>query len=282
MAPLSDIATSLDSFFVGQIVVVVTPVRGNEPTSDAVKRLLYHVAALSFEVAGLLTDRGFYDGTSVDPLDAIAPVALPVIRRGKRMGTAFPARGLCLLPTGQWQVRLAHSGLRSVRSGQSHAKGSQSVLPETFGDRDSLPNDERGTCTYDDDRSSRSVVVRACERPVAEFVADRSGACSPRHGGRALPIWFRFEVSREWINHALDEALLRKWEIPANGVGIPEVYSQLNVIEPASSETPQRATALHWRHRAGALTGVRLPFCADFFSGEMNLVAHIAENQVNA
>ena len=63
----------------------MTPVRGDEPKSDAVERLLDHVAALPFDVAGLLADRGFYDGTSIERLDAMASVALPVIRRGKQM-----------------------------------------------------------------------------------------------------------------------------------------------------------------------------------------------------
>ncbi|MFC4987855.1 hypothetical protein [Saliphagus infecundisoli] len=47
--------------------------------------MLDHVAALPFDVAGVLADRGFYDGTSIERLDAAAPVALPIIRRGKRM-----------------------------------------------------------------------------------------------------------------------------------------------------------------------------------------------------
>jgi hypothetical protein len=34
---------------------------------------------------------------------------------------------------------------------------------------------------------------------------------TPRRGGRVLPVWFRFEVFREWIDHALDETLRRKW-----------------------------------------------------------------------
>ena len=67
------------------MIVAVTPVRGDEPKSDAVERLLDHVAALSFDVAGLLADRGFYDGASIERLGAVAPVALPVIRRGKQM-----------------------------------------------------------------------------------------------------------------------------------------------------------------------------------------------------
>jgi len=51
---------------------------------------------------------------------------------------------------------------------------------------------------------------------------------TPRRGGRALPIWFRFEVFCEWVDHALDETLGRKWEAPTNRTGIPPTYSQLD------------------------------------------------------
>lgn len=30
---------------------------------------------------------------------------------------------------------------------------------------------------------------------------------TPRRGGRALPVWFRFEIFREWVDHALDDTL---------------------------------------------------------------------------
>ncbi len=51
---------------------------------------------------------------------------------------------------------------------------------------------------------------------------------TPRRGGRALPVWFRFEVFREWITHTLEELLCRTWEAPTNGVGIPVTYGQLD------------------------------------------------------
>ena len=51
---------------------------------------------------------------------------------------------------------------------------------------------------------------------------------TPRRGGRVLPVWFRFEVFGEWIDHALDETLRRKWRAPTTGVGIPPTYSQLD------------------------------------------------------
>ena len=41
------------------LVVAITPVRGDEAKSDAVERLLDHVASLPFDIAGLLADRGF-------------------------------------------------------------------------------------------------------------------------------------------------------------------------------------------------------------------------------
>lgn len=47
-------------------------------------------------------------------------------------------------------------------------------------------------------------------------------------------------------------------------------------------EPSQITTAPQRGHRAGALTGVRPPFCADFFSGEMNPVAPAVEHQISA
>jgi IS4 transposase len=51
---------------------------------------------------------------------------------------------------------------------------------------------------------------------------------APRRGGRALPVWFHFEVFRAWIDHTLNGLLRRKWEAPTNGVGIPATYGQLD------------------------------------------------------
>jgi hypothetical protein len=49
-----------------------------------------------------------------------------------------------------------------------------------------------------------------------------------RRGWGALPVWFRFEVFREWIDHVLDDTLGRKWEAPTTRNGIPPIYSQLD------------------------------------------------------
>jgi len=79
------------------------------------------------------------------------------------------------------------------------------------------------------DRSSCSVAVHPRKLPLAESVAHRACACAtPRRGGRALPVWFRFEMFCEWIDHALDDTLGRKWEARTNGTGIPPMYSVLD------------------------------------------------------
>jgi hypothetical protein len=84
---------------------------------------------------------------------------------------------------------------------------------------------------------------------------------TPRRGGRALPVWFRFKVFREWIDHTLDELLRRKWDAPTNGVGIPATYGQLDAgsINPRPAVALWRATALTLACDDGALTAVRPP-----------------------
>lgn len=49
-----------------------------------------------------------------------------------------------------------------------------------------------------------------------------------RHDATRLPVWFGFEVFREWIDHALDDTSGRKSEASTNGVGIPTTYSELD------------------------------------------------------
>jgi len=33
------------------------------------------------------------------------------------------------------------------------------------------------------------------------------GVCLPHRDGRALPIWFRVELFREWVDHALERSV---------------------------------------------------------------------------
>ena len=47
----------------------------------------------------------------------------------------------------------------------------------------------------------------------------------PRRGGRDLPEEFTFTVFCDWIRHALEEELERRWKIKMNDVGVPDAYT---------------------------------------------------------
>ena len=47
----------------------------------------------------------------------------------------------------------------------------------------------------------------------------------PRRGGRDLPEKFTFSVFCDWIRHALEEELERRWRIEMDGVGVPDAYT---------------------------------------------------------
>ena len=235
------------------LVVAVTPVRGDEPKSDAVERLLDHVAALPFPVAGLLVDRGFYDGTSIERLDAVAPVALPVIRRGKQMAEKLDTS------VSYWTEYVMYEGSeRELRfllavcvSYQQGNRGKHGLLVRAYVACDLADRTPKEVEALYQKRSAIETAFRTMREarartsttdPVVRLLFVLVGfllrnlwlivrwgvLATPRRGGRALPAWFRFELFREWIDHTLDESLLRKWEAPTNGVGIPEVYSQLD------------------------------------------------------
>jgi hypothetical protein len=235
------------------LVVAITPVRGDEPKSDAVERLLDHVAVLPFDVAGLLADRGFYDGTSIERLNAVAPVALPIVRGGEQMAEKLNTT------VSYWTEYVMYEGSeRELRfplavcvSYQQGNRGKHGLLVRAYVAcdlTDRTPKDvealyqkrsaiETAFRTMREARARTSTtdpVVRLLFVLVSFLLRNlwlivRWGVlATPRRGGRALPVWFRFEVFREWIDHALDDTLRRKWEAPTNGVGIPATYSQLD------------------------------------------------------
>ncbi|WP_435093379.1 ISH3 family transposase [Halorubrum sp. N11] len=235
------------------LVVAVTPVRGDEPKSDAVERLLDHVAALPFTVAGLLADRGFYDGTSIERLDTTAPVALPIVRRGKQMAEKLDTT------VSYWTEYVMYQGSeRELRfplavcvSYQQGNRGKHGLLVRAYVAcdlTDRTPKEvealyqkrsaietafrtmrEARTRTSTTDPAVRLLFILVSFLLRNLWVIVRWGVlATPRRGGRALPVWFRFEVFREWVDHALDDTLRRKWEAPTNGVGIPATYSQLD------------------------------------------------------
>ncbi|MCU4753662.1 ISH3 family transposase [Halobacteria archaeon AArc-curdl1] len=235
------------------LVVAVTPVRGDEPKSDAVERLLDHVAALPFEVAGLLADRGLYAGETVKRLDAVAPVALPIIRRGKQMA------GKLETTVSYWTEYVMYEGSeRELRfplavcvSYQQGNRGKHGLLVRAYVACDLTDRTPKEVEALYQKRSAIETAFRTMREARARtsttdpavrllfvlvsfllrnlWVIVRWGVlATPRRGGRALPVWFRFEVFREWIDHALDITLSRTWEAPTNCVGIPATYSQLD------------------------------------------------------
>jgi len=235
------------------LVVAVTPVRGDEPTSDAVERLLDHVAALPFTVAGLLADRGFYNGASIERLDAVAPVALPIIRRGKQMAEKLDTT------VSYWTEYVMYKGSeRELRfpiavcvSYQQGNRGKHGLLVRAYVACDLTDRTPKEVEALYQKRSAIETAFRTMREARARtsttdpavrllfilvsfllrnlWVIVRWGVlATPRRGGRALPVWFRFEVFREWVDHALDDTLGRKWEAPTNGVGIPATYSELD------------------------------------------------------
>ncbi|MFC6764777.1 ISH3 family transposase [Natrinema soli] len=236
------------------LVVAVTPVRGDEPKSDAVERVLDHVAALPFDVAGVLADRGFYDGTSIERLTAVASVALPVVRRGKQMAEKLDTT------VSYWTEYVMYEGSkRELRfplavcvSYQQGNRGKHGLLVRAYVACDLTDRTPKDVEALYQKRSAIETAFRTMREarartsttdPVVRllfvlvsfllrnlWVIVRWGVlATPQRGGRALPVWFRFEVFREWIDHALDDTLRRKWEAPTNCTGILATYSQLDV-----------------------------------------------------
>jgi len=235
------------------LIVAVTPVRSDELKSDAVERLLDHVAALPFNVAGLLADRGFYDGTSIERLDTVAPVALPIIRRGKQMAEKLDTT------VSYWTEYVMYEGSeRELRfplavcvSYQQVDRGKHGLLVRAYVACDLADRTPKEVEALYRKRSAIETAFRTMREarartsttdPVVRLVfvlvsfllrnlwlIVRWGVlATPRRGGRALPVRFRFEVFCEWVDHALDETLRRTWEAPTNCTGIPPTYSQLD------------------------------------------------------
>ncbi|RQG95053.1 ISH3 family transposase [Natrarchaeobius oligotrophus] len=235
------------------LIVAATPVRGDEPKSDAVERLLDHVADLPFDIAGLLADRGFYDGASVERLDTEAPVALPIIRRGKQMTEKLDTivsywTEYVMYERSERELRFPLAVCVSYQQGN---RGKHGLLVRAYVACDLTDRTPKEVEALYQKRSAIETAFRTMREARARtsttdpavrllfvlvsfllrnlWVIVRWGVlATPRRGGRALPVWFRFEVFRKWIDHALDITLSRTWEAPTNCVGIPATYSQLD------------------------------------------------------
>ncbi|MFC7021127.1 MULTISPECIES: transposase [Haloarcula] len=197
------------------LIVAVTPVRSDEPTSDAVDRVIDRFTALPFEVDAVLADRGFANAASIQRLQTTSPVILPVIRRGKRLAEKLETR------VSYWTEYVMYAG---------------SEPPVRF---------PLAVCVFYQQEKRGKHLVRA-------YAACEQGARTPKEVERLYrkrsaietsfrtmqearartttpdPVWFRFKVFRRWIAHSLDERFGRLWEAPTNGVGIPSTYPELD------------------------------------------------------
>ena len=68
-----------------RLTLAVTKVRSDEPTADAVERILDRVGSLPFETDVYLADRGFYIERFLWSARRRAPVVVPVIPKGDRL-----------------------------------------------------------------------------------------------------------------------------------------------------------------------------------------------------
>jgi hypothetical protein len=211
------------------LIIAVTAVRGDEPTSDAVERLLDHVAALPFDVAGLLCDRGFYSSACIQRLRKIAPVVLPVIRRGQRMAEKLETSvsywtEYAMYGGSERELRFPLAVCASYRQGKRGKDGLLVRACTACDLADRTPKEveapyRKRSAIETAFRTMREARARTTTTdPVVRLVfvlvsfllrnlrlIGRWGVlATPRRGGRALPVWFRLEVFRAWIDHTLD------------------------------------------------------------------------------
>ncbi|WP_318570910.1 ISH3 family transposase [Salinigranum marinum] len=208
------------------LVVAVTPVRGDEPKSDAVERLLDHVAALPFDIAGLLADRGFYDGTSIERLDSVASVALPIVRGSQQMAEKLDTT------VSYWTEYVMYEGSeRELRfplavcvSYQQGNRGKHGLLVRAYVACDLADRTPKEVEALYQKRSAIETAFRTMREARARtstadpavrllfvlvsfllrnlwLIVRWRVLATPRRGGRALPVWFRFKVFRKWIDH---------------------------------------------------------------------------------
>ena len=235
------------------LILAVTAVRGDESRRDAVDRVIDRVAALPFDVEAFLADRGFYDGSSIERLNERAPLVLPIIRRGQQMAEKLKTSisywtEYTMYEGSERELRFPLAVCVSYRQGK---RGKHGLLVRAYAACDQADRTPKQVEELYRKRSAIETAFRTMREarartttpdPVVRllfvlvsfllrnlWLTVRWGVLAqPRRGGRALPVWFRFAVFLEWIDHALDETLDRTWETPTNGIGIPESYRQLD------------------------------------------------------
>jgi len=232
------------------VTLAMTYVRSDEKEADAVERVLDRVEAYPFEIGLLLADRGFYNERILRRSQEIAATVVPVQKKGERMKEKLDTHRSYMTTYRMYKDRERELEFPLAVAVSYHA-----------GDRGKSGEVVRGYVACDlADRTPKQVeqlyrkrsaietsyrvfrqarVVTTTQDPVVRFAFVLVGfllenlwlvlrwavVARPRRGGRDLPQEFTFKTFSDWIRHALEEELERRWEIKMNGVGVPETYA---------------------------------------------------------
>jgi len=232
------------------VTLAMTYVRSDEKEADAVERVLDRVEAYPFEIELLLADRGFYNERILRRSQEIAATVVPVQKKGERMKEKLDTHRSYMTTYRMYKDRERELEFPLAVAVSYHA-----------GDRGKSGEVVRGYVACDlADRTPKQVeqlyrkrsaietsyrvfrqarVVTTTQDPVVRFAFVLVGfllenlwlvlrwavVARPRRGGRDLPQEFTFKTFSDWIRHALEEELERRWEIKMNGVGVPETYA---------------------------------------------------------
>jgi len=231
------------------VTLALTYVRSDEAKADAVERVLDRVAAYPFDVDLVLADRGFYIGRVIRRSRDLGAVVMPVQKRGRRMKEKLDTHRSYMttyrmFEGSERELQFPLAAAVSYHNGDrgKHGKVVRGYVACDLGDRTPtqverryrkrsaietsyrLFREARATTTTQDPIVRFAFVVVAFLLENVWLVLRWAVVARPRRGGRDLPEQFTFVTFRDWIRHALELELERRWEIEMNGVGVPAPY----------------------------------------------------------
>ena len=233
-----------------RLTLALTKVRSDEPTADAVERVLDHVGSFPFETDVYLADRGFYIERVLRSARQQAPVVVPVVPKGDRLKQKLETS------VSKWDSYTMYKGRKreltfplavcvSYQNGDRGKSGEVVRGYAACGLTDRRPKQieqlyrkrsaiETGYRLFRQARAvttTQDVAVRVLYVVVSFLLKNLwvvlrwAVVARPRRGGRDLPTRFTFNTFEEWIKHELDGELGRRWSIATNGIGVPDSYA---------------------------------------------------------
>lgn len=233
-----------------RLTLALTKVRSDEPTADAIERILDRVGSLPFDIDIYLADRGFYIERFLRSARRRAPVVVPVVPKGDRLKKKLDVSAstwddYTMYKDTQRELQFPLAVCLSYHNGDRGKTGEVVRGYAACGLTDRRPKQverlyrkrsaiETGYRLFRHARAvttSKDLAVRLLYVVVSFLLKNLwvvlrwAVVARPRRGGRDLPTRFTFATFREWITHELDADLGRQWSIPTNGVGIPDSYA---------------------------------------------------------